>query len=108
MKEVYFPSAQTLRGFREAASVQESLRTSAKSSLLNPVRLGQLLHEPAAGTRASSCLSNGAAASCSRMLDSIHAASSRTGMSTWLLPSVVHMPRKAALNASCCCESGSL
>ena len=31
-----------------------------------------------------------------------HNASSRTGMSTWLLPSVVHMPRNAALKASCC------
>ena len=61
-------------------SVQESLRTSAKSSLLNPVRFGQCVQERAAATRDSSCLSNGADASCSRMLDSIHAASSRTGM----------------------------
>ena len=25
-----------------------------------------------------------------------------------MLPSLVHMPRKAAANASCCCEAGSL
>jgi len=55
--------------------VQESLRTSENSSLLNPVRFGQLTHEPAAGTSVSSCLSNGTDASCSRMFDSIHAAS---------------------------------
>ena len=86
----------------------ESLRTSAKSNLLNPVRFGQLTHEPAAGTRASSCLSNGTDASCSRMFDSIQAASSRTGIRTCELPSLVHMPRKAAANASCCCEAWSL
>jgi len=37
-----------------------------------------------------------------------HNASSRTGIRTWLLPSLVHKPRKAAENASCCCEAGSL
>jgi hypothetical protein len=42
-------------------------------SLLNPVRFGQLTHEPASGTSVSSCLSNGADASCSKMFDSIHA-----------------------------------
>jgi hypothetical protein len=41
---------------------------------LNPVRFGQLAHEPASGTSVSSCLSNGADASCSKMFDSIHAA----------------------------------
>src|SRR3984893_14086751 len=61
-------------------NLQESLRTSGKSNLLNPVRFGQLAHEPASGTSVSSCLSNGADASCSKMFDSIHAASSRTGI----------------------------
>ena len=42
------------------------------------------------------------------MFDSIHAANSRTGIKTWLLPSLVHKPRNAAENASCCCEAGSL
>jgi hypothetical protein len=42
------------------------------------------------------------------MFDSIHAANSRTGIRTWLLPSLVHKPRKEAENASCCCEAGSL
>ena len=65
-----------------------------KSSLLNPVRFGQLAHEPASGTSVSSCLSNGADASCSKMFDSIHAANSRTGIRTWLLPSLVHKPAK--------------
>ena len=37
-----------------------------------------------------------------------HKANSRTGIRTWLLPSLVHKPRKAAENASCCCEAGSL
>src|SRR5712692_5350405 len=59
---------------KQSGEVQESLRTSGKSSLLNPVRFGQLAHEPASGTSVSSCLSNGADASCSKMFDSIHAA----------------------------------
>ena len=69
-----FDTCASIFARKHCGSVQESLRTSAKSSLLKPVRLGQLLHEPAAGTRASSCLSNEADASCSRMFDSIHAA----------------------------------
>jgi hypothetical protein len=59
---------------KQSGEVQESFRTSGKSSLLNPVRFGQLTHEPASGTRVSSCLSKGADASCSKMFDSIHAA----------------------------------
>jgi len=59
---------------KQSGEVQESLRTSGKSSLLNPVRFGQLAHEPASGTSVSSCLSNGADASWSKMFDSIHAA----------------------------------
>jgi hypothetical protein len=46
--------------------------------MLNPVRFGQLAHEPASGTSVSSCLSNGTGASCSKMFNSIHAANSRT------------------------------
>ena len=88
--------------------MQETLRTSEKSSLLNPVRFGQLAQEPASGTSGSSCLSKGAAANCSKMFDSIQAANSRTGIRTWVLPSLVHKLRKAAANASCCCEAGSL
>src|ERR1700728_1116910 len=42
------------------------------------------------------------------LCDAPHNASSRTGIRTWLLPSLVHKPRKAAENASCCCEAGSL
>src|SRR5437660_12818019 len=93
---------------KQSGDVQESLRRSGKSSLLKPVRLGQLAHEPASGTSVSSCLSKGADVSCSKMFDSIHAANSRTGIRTWPLPSLVHKPRKAAENASCCCEAGSL
>src|SRR6204780_3473195 len=87
---------------KQSGEVHESLRTSGKRSLLNPVRFGQLAHEPASGTSISSCLSNGADASCSKMFDSIHAANSRTGIKTWLFPSLVHKPRKEAENASCC------
>src|SRR5205807_566201 len=78
------------------------------SLVLDPFAFGQLTHEPASGTSVSSCLSNGAEASCSKMFDSIHAANSRTGIRTWLFPSLVHKPRKEAENASCCCEAGSL
>src|SRR5882757_4141757 len=42
------------------------------------------------------------------LCDAPHNASSRTGIRTWLLPSLVHKPRKAAEKASCCCEAGSL
>jgi hypothetical protein len=70
---------------KQSGEVHESFRTSGKSSLLNPARSGQLAHEPAPGTRVSSCLSNGADASCSKMFDSIHAANSRTGIRIWVL-----------------------
>jgi hypothetical protein len=89
-------------------NLQESLRTSAKSSLLNPVRFAQLPHDPTSGTRVSLCLSNGADASRSGMFDSIHAASSRTGIRICVLPSLVHRLRKDAAKASCCCDAGSL
>jgi len=56
-------------------NIHESLRTSENSSVLNPVRFGQLAQLPASGTSASSLLLNGAAANSNRMLDSIHAAS---------------------------------
>jgi hypothetical protein len=36
-----------------------------------------------------------------------HKANSRTGIRTWLLPSLVHMPRNTAAKASCCCDAGS-
>ena len=62
--------------------MQESLRTSLKSSLLNPVRFGHFAHDPAPATSVSSCLSNGDASSSNKIFDSIHAANSRTGMST--------------------------
>ena len=94
---------------KQFGSVHESLRTtSPNNSLLNPVRFGQLTQDPAAGNSVSSCLSNGADANFSRMLDSTQAANSRTGISVCVLPSLVHMLRKAALKASCCCEAGSL
>jgi hypothetical protein len=41
--------------------------------LLNPVRFGQLAHDPAPVSSVSSCLSNGAASSSNKMFDSIHA-----------------------------------
>jgi hypothetical protein len=65
---------------KQSGEVQESLRTSGKSSLLNPVRFGQLAHEPASGTSVASCLSKGADASCSKMFDSIHAANNAEGV----------------------------
>jgi hypothetical protein len=73
VSRVFFTQASILAR-KQSGEVQESFRTSGKSSLLNPVRFGQLAHEPASGTSVSSCLSNGADASCSKMLDSIHAA----------------------------------
>src|ERR1035438_5931227 len=107
VSRVFFTQASILAR-KQSGDVQESFCTSGKSSLLNPVRFGQLTHEPASGTSVSSCLSNGADASWSKIFDSIQAAKSRTGIRTWLLPSLVHKPRKAAENASCCCEAGSL
>src|SRR5579872_971598 len=101
VSRVFFTQASILVR-KQSGEVQESLRTSGKRSLLNPVRFGQLAHEPAAGTSVSSCLSKGADASCSKMFDSIHAANSRTGIRTWVLPSLVHCPRNAAAKASCC------
>src|SRR5208282_3460969 len=74
VSRVFLTDASSLAR-KQSGEVQESLRTSGKSSLLNPVRFGQLTHEPASGTSVSSCLSNGADASCSKMFDSIHTAS---------------------------------
>src|SRR5271157_2376729 len=59
VSKVFFTQASILTR-KQSGDVQESLRTSGKSSLLNPVRFGQLAHEPASGTSVSSCLSNGA------------------------------------------------
>jgi hypothetical protein len=56
-------------------NIQESLRTSANSRALNPVRLGQLAQLPASGISVSSLLLNGAAANSSRIFDSIQDAS---------------------------------
>src|SRR5208282_1902854 len=107
VSKVFFTEASILAR-KQSGEVQESFRTSGKRSLLNPVRFGQLAQEPASETSVSSCLSKGADASCSKMFDSIHAANNRTGIRTWLLPSLVHKPRNAAENASCCWEAGSL
>src|SRR5207244_11727852 len=73
VSRVFFTEASILAR-KQSGDVHESLRTSGKSSLLKPVRFGQLTHEPASGTSVSSCLSKGADASCSKMFDSIHAA----------------------------------
>ena len=93
---------------KQSGRVHESLRTSGKSSLLNPVRFGQLLHEPASGTRVSSCLSNGADASCSRMFDSIHAAKFAHGNQHLAVAIACPHAAKGRVKASCCCEAGSL
>jgi hypothetical protein len=79
VSRVFFTEASILDR-KQSGDVQESLRTSGKSSLLNPVRFGQLAHEPTSGTSVSSCLSNGADVSWSKMFDSIHAASNAEGV----------------------------
>src|SRR5437016_2686346 len=84
VSRVFFTEA-SIFARKQSGDVHESLRTSGKSSLLKPVRFGQLTHEPASETSASSCLSKGADASCSKMFDSIHAANSLTGIRTWVL-----------------------
>ena len=50
--------ASSLR-LKHAASEHESSRTSANSSVLNPVRFGQLAQLPASGTSVSSSFENG-------------------------------------------------
>ncbi len=59
VSRVFFTEASIVAR-KQSGEVQESFCTSGKSSLLKPVRFGQLTHEPASGTSVSSCLSKGA------------------------------------------------